>query len=131
MYFIAPRNLARLLVNETIHGIPTFSSTPLPLNRSTLGGSANGSKGVKSGTSTLRGGSNAEAGCNLMREALDLILELLTCRAGRGIVMVIAIPFSVDGTDGGNFVSGETDGNARSETSDPSRRIFGSGWEAR
>lgn len=122
MYLMAALNLARLLARDTMHGIPTFSSTPLPLNLSTFGGKTTASTGSGVVISILLGGSNAEAGWACRRDmelVFDLVLDVLTLRVGRGIEI----------ETGGNFVGegAEDNGSARSDTSEPSRRIFGSG----
>ena len=87
------------------------------------------------GTSSFRGGSNAEAGCNLIADALDLVLELLTFRAGRaGRATVIDADWAIFETVGrelGGTLGDGPDGRPRSDTSDPPRRILGSGWMAR
>lgn len=126
MYLMAALNLARLEDNDTIQGIPTFNSTPFPSNLSIPGGRMSdpdkrGSRGI----SILLGGSNADAGCSLMIEEVDLVLlELI-------FLVVLGMWSATGGGLEGELPREEAFGRFRSDTSDPSRKILGSGRVAR
>ena len=111
MYLTWALKRARFCESETMHGIPMWKAKPAPV------------KGLKSSVifssmsdaASIRrfGGSNAEAGWSRWRDALLRKLALLFLRSCR------------DTLTGGRTLAGD-DERARSEPSDPTRRMIGS-----
>jgi hypothetical protein len=107
-------NRALFLFRLTIQGIPTFNSTPLPLDLIKPSGTALSLAKV-AGSSRLGGGSKAEAGCNL-DECVEAELAFLPPRVAVG---------AGGGGIGLDTLIGE-DVVAVSEPDDPSLWIIGS-----